>query len=60
MGKRGRVQHCLVVYKGLVKTVRRESNQAVAHWWDVDLQTVTYWRRLLNEGRVLLSAMLAA
>jgi hypothetical protein len=25
----------LVVYKGLAKAVRRESAQAVAHWWGV-------------------------
>ena len=31
----------LVVYKGLAKAVRRESNQAVIQWWGVDVLTVS-------------------
>jgi hypothetical protein len=48
VGKRGRERHSLVVYKDLVKAIRRESNQAIAHWWGVDNQTVTKWRRALS------------
>jgi hypothetical protein len=50
LGKRGRGRHSLVVYKGLAKAVRRESNQAVSHWWGVDPQTVSKWRRQLGVG----------
>jgi hypothetical protein len=50
VGKRGQGRHSLVVYKGLAKAVRRESNQAVAHWWGVDVQTVSKWRHLLGVG----------
>jgi hypothetical protein len=50
LGKRGRGRHLLVVYKGLAKAVRRESNQAVAHWWGIDVQTVTKWRKALGVG----------
>jgi hypothetical protein len=50
IGKRGRARSSLVVYKGLAKALRRESNQAVSHWWGVDVQTVSKWRRLLGVG----------
>jgi hypothetical protein len=50
LGKRGRGRHSLVVYKVLAKAIRRESNQAVARWWGVDVQTVSKWRRLLGVG----------
>jgi hypothetical protein len=36
--------------QGLSKAIRRESNQAIAHWWGVDPQTVTKWRRVLSVG----------
>jgi len=38
----------LVVYRGLADAIRRESNQAVAHWWGVTAQTVTKWRKILG------------
>jgi hypothetical protein len=55
IGKRGGGRRSLIVYKGLAKAVRRESNQAVAHWWGADPQTVSKWRKALsvrqaNEG----------
>jgi hypothetical protein len=55
IGRRGGGRHSLIVYKGLAKAVRRESNQAVAFWWGVDPQTVSKWRKALsvrqaNEG----------
>jgi hypothetical protein len=51
VGRRGRERPSLVVYKDLAKAVRRESNQAVAHWWGIHPQTVTKWRRLLGVER---------
>jgi hypothetical protein len=33
IGKRGGGRRSVIVYKGLAKAVRRESNQAVAYWW---------------------------
>jgi transposase-like protein len=51
VGRRGRERPSLVVYKDLAKAIRRESNQAVAHWWGVHPQTVTKWRRLLGVER---------
>lgn len=38
----------LIVFKGLARAVRKESNQAVAHHWGVTGQTVTAWRKALN------------
>jgi hypothetical protein len=38
----------LVVTGGLAEAVRRESAQAVAHWWGVSVVTVSKWRRLLG------------
>ena len=49
IGKGYRGRHSLIVYKDLAKAIRRESNQAISHWWGVDLQTVTRWRRSLGE-----------
>jgi hypothetical protein len=51
LGKRGRGRRSLVVYKDLGKALRREANQAIAHWWGVDPQTVSKWRRLLGVER---------
>ena len=31
IGRRGRGRHSLIVYKGLAKAIRRESNQAIAY-----------------------------
>jgi hypothetical protein len=36
-----------VVYKGLAKAIRRESNLAVCHWWGITPQTVSKWRKIL-------------
>jgi hypothetical protein len=52
VGKGGRGRHSLVVYKGLAKAVRLESNQAVAYWWGVDVQTVSKWRKALGIGPI--------
>jgi hypothetical protein len=41
-----------VVYQGLVKALRRESEQAVAHWWGVGVWQVWRWRRVLGVPRV--------
>lgn len=49
VGKRGR-QRFIVVYHGLADAVRRESAQAVAHWWGVTPQTVGVWRKALGVG----------
>jgi hypothetical protein len=47
IGKRGRAK-TLVVYKGLARAVRRESNVAVCYWWGITPQTVTKWRKMLR------------
>jgi hypothetical protein len=47
IGQRGRAK-ALVVYKDLVRAVRRESELAVAHWWGITAQTVWKWRRALS------------
>jgi hypothetical protein len=52
VGKSGRGRHSLIVYKALAKAIRRESNQAISHWWGIDPQTVTKWRRSLGVGIV--------
>jgi hypothetical protein len=49
--KRGRGSRSLVVYKDLLKALRRESNQAIAHWWGVAVVTVSKWRRFLGIPR---------
>jgi hypothetical protein len=49
IGKRGRAM-ALVVFQGLARAVRRESNLAVCHWWGITPQTVTKWRKMLGVG----------
>jgi hypothetical protein len=49
--RRGRGARALVVYGGLAEAIRRESNQAVAHWFGVTPQTVTKWRKALDVSR---------
>jgi hypothetical protein len=49
LGKRGRAT-TIAVYGRLSDAVRRESAQAVAHWWGVTAQTVTKWRAALGVG----------
>ena len=41
----------LVVYGGLARAVRRESYQAVAHWFGVSQSVVTKWRAALGVTR---------
>src|SRR5262245_1557818 len=56
VGKRAGVAGSgLVLYGDLAKSVRRESNQAVAHWFGICASTVRLWRNALgvrqnNEG----------
>jgi hypothetical protein len=50
VGKGGRGPHSLVVYKGLAKAVRRESEQAICHWWGVGVTSVWKWRKALGVG----------
>ena len=50
VGKRGRGKS-LILYGDLEKAVRRESAQAVAHWWGVSAQTVSKWRQALDVPR---------
>jgi hypothetical protein len=49
VGKRGRAKS-LVLYADLARAVRRESAQAVAHWWGVGLTAVWKWRKALGVG----------
>jgi hypothetical protein len=42
----------LVLCGDLARAVRRESNQAVAHWWGITPQTVTKWRKALGVGHI--------
>ena len=41
----------LILCGDLVRAVRREANQAVAHFWGVTAQTVTAWRKALDVPR---------
>jgi hypothetical protein len=43
-------RHALIVYAGLARAIRRESAQAVAHWWGVGMFTVWKWRKALGVG----------
>jgi len=38
----------LIMYGGLADAIRRESNQAVCHWWGITPQTVIKWRKVLK------------
>ena len=42
----------LVIYHGLKRAIETESNQGVAHWWGVSINTVTRWRGALGVGRL--------
>ena len=46
-GRNGRTT-TIILCGDLVRAVRQESNQAVAHWWGVSGQTVTLWRKALG------------
>jgi hypothetical protein len=52
IGKRpgGRARFA-TVSKDLLKAIRRESGQAIAHHWGCSLHTVSAWRRALGVGR---------
>jgi hypothetical protein len=39
-----------IVYKGLIRPIRRESRQAICHWWGVGGWSVWVWRRALGIG----------
>ena len=43
-------RHALIVYADLACAIRRESAQAVAHWWGVGMFTVWKWRKALGVG----------
>lgn len=51
IGKRDRFKS-IILYGPLIDAVRRESNQAVAHWWGVTSPTVSKWRRALDVGSI--------
>ena len=48
--RRGTSARSLVVYGDLAEAVKRESNQAVCHWFGVTGQTVSKWRKALGVG----------
>ena len=50
IAKGGRGRHSLVVYKGLARAVRDESEQGICYWWGVKTTTVWKWRKALNVG----------
>jgi hypothetical protein len=50
IAKGGRGRHSLVIYKGLARAVRRESEQGICYWWGVKTTTVWKWRKALNVG----------
>ena len=41
-----------MVFKDLAKALRRESNQAICHWWGITPQTVSKWRKALGIGPI--------
>jgi hypothetical protein len=43
-------RHALIVFAGLACAIRRESAQAVGHWWGVRPLQVSKWRRPLGVG----------
>lgn len=51
VGLHGAGRHSLIVYKDRAKAVRRESEQAVCHWWRVRPTTVWKWRKALSVER---------
>lgn len=50
IGKRGAALSP-VICAGLADAIRKESNQAVAHWWGVKPATVSRWRKALEVER---------
>jgi len=59
LARRGRGNSSPVLYKDLVRAVKREAACAIKHWWGVGASTVNKWRRALgvlrmNEGDRLL------
>jgi hypothetical protein len=53
VGKQGSGRNSLIVCEDLAKALRRESNQAICHWWDVSRSVVCKWRWALRvpDGR---------
>jgi hypothetical protein len=51
--KRGRStgRTSLLVYQGLARALRRESEQAACHWWGVCPTAVWKWRKALGIAR---------
>ena len=49
LGKTAR-RPSIIVFGNLAKAIRRESEQAVAHWWGIKPQTVWAWRKALGVG----------
>jgi hypothetical protein len=45
-------QHALILCADLIRAVKTESAQAVAHYWGVSRWTVSRWRRVLGAGRM--------
>jgi hypothetical protein len=43
-------RHAIIVYADLARAIRRESAQAVAHWWGVRPLQVWVWRKALGVG----------
>ena len=43
----------LVVYRGLLRALQRESAGAVCYWWGVSPCTVSKWKRLLDIGKTV-------
>ena len=48
--RKGTSARTLVLFGGLAEAVKRESNQAVCHWFGVTPQTVCHWRKALGVG----------
>ena len=48
--RRGTAALGLVLFSQLIDAVRRESNQAICHWFGVTPQTVGKWRKALGVG----------
>lgn len=43
--RKGQAGKSLIVFGELAEAVRRESNQAVCHWFGITTQTVSKWRK---------------
>jgi hypothetical protein len=52
VGKQDRGRRSLIVFKDLAKAIRRESSQAICHWWRVSPGVVCKWRWALRIGAI--------